>query len=109
MQTLMKKIALSFFVLASSGAYVWYQAGTGPTSDAIDTAGPANAAVESLPQPAGPAPTSVTAVAPPAMPTPATEQQGVQLEPAATPPATVDKEATAAIVQLASKPYAVAT
>jgi|GEM_PF-1297784 len=105
----MKKIALSFFVLASSGAYVWDQAGSGPTSDVIDTTGPANAAEESLPQPAGLAPASVTAVAPPTMPSPAIKQQGVQLEPPVTPPATVDKETTAASLQRASKPSALAT
>ena len=37
----MKKIALSLFVIASSGAYVWDQAGKGPIGDVIGTAGPA--------------------------------------------------------------------
>ncbi|UVK57602.1 hypothetical protein DBIPINDM_008214 (plasmid) [Mesorhizobium sp. AR02] len=39
----MKRIALSLFVIASSGAYVWGQAGKDPTGDVIDTAGPAGA------------------------------------------------------------------
>ncbi|MBN9216710.1 MAG: FMN-binding protein [Mesorhizobium sp.] len=104
----MKKIALSFFVLASSGAYVWDQAGSGPISDVIDTTGPVNATEQGLSQAAEPAPASIIAVAPPATPSPAIERQGVQLEPPVTPPGTVDKETTAAILQRASKPSAVA-
>lgn len=47
----MKQIALSLFVIASSGAYVWDQAGTAPANDLIDADGAANAATQSTPQP----------------------------------------------------------
>ncbi|MGX8009976.1 FMN-binding protein [Mesorhizobium sp. ORM8.1] len=105
----MKQIALSLFVIASSSAYVWDQAGKGSTSDAIDMAGPADAIDESLLQPVRPASASATAVAPPAVPSPAIVQQGVRLEPLATSPATVGTETTAAIATLASKPPAFTT
>ena len=35
----MKQIALSLFVIASSGAYVWDQAGTPPANDLVDMDG----------------------------------------------------------------------
>jgi len=40
----MKQIALSLFVIAASGAYVWDQAGKTPADDALDSTLPANAA-----------------------------------------------------------------
>ncbi|RAZ91015.1 FMN-binding domain-containing protein [Mesorhizobium hawassense] len=53
----MKKIALSLFVIASSGAYVLDQAGRQPGNDLIDTQGSANAAEQNtLPLLAPPAP-----------------------------------------------------
>ena len=39
----MKQIALSLFVVAASGAYVWDQAGNRPADDALDSALPADA------------------------------------------------------------------
>lgn len=47
----MKQIALSLFVIAASGAYVWVQAGKPPADDALDFALPANAAVVPTTQP----------------------------------------------------------
>ena len=40
----MKQIALSLFVVAASGAYVWDQAGKGSADDMLGSALPANAA-----------------------------------------------------------------
>lgn len=60
----MKQIALSLFVIATSGAYVWDQAGQDPandmlgSSDMLGTALPANAPKEPAAQPAEPAPTA---------------------------------------------------
>ncbi|KAA3442004.1 FMN-binding domain-containing protein [Mesorhizobium sp. SARCC-RB16n] len=100
----MKKIALSLFVIASSGAYVWEQAGKVPSGDAIDTAGPANTAVETVQQLVGPAPAPAAVIAAPATPPLAIRQ----VEPWATPPAKVGIETTAAIAAPISKLSAVA-
>jgi uncharacterized protein with FMN-binding domain len=80
----MRQIALSLFVIASSGAYVWDQAGKDPAGDI---------------QPLGqvPAPAAVA----PALPSLAIEQQSVLSETPATPPTTVVSETMAAI---AAKP-----
>ncbi|TPI13111.1 FMN-binding protein [Mesorhizobium sp. B4-1-3] len=102
----MKQIALSLFVIASSGAYVWDQAGKAPSGEVIDTAS-ANTAEEAVEQPIGPAPASATAVAPPAVPLPAMERRSVR--PPATPPAMARSETTAAIAAPASTPSAAAT
>ena len=51
----MKKIALSLFVIASSGAYVWGQAGKLPANDLVDTTADA-AEQNTLPLVAPPAP-----------------------------------------------------
>ncbi|MDG4892240.1 FMN-binding protein [Mesorhizobium sp. WSM4976] len=50
----MKQIALSLFVIASSGAYVWDQAGTPPANDLVDMGGAANAATQGTAQPSVP-------------------------------------------------------
>ncbi|TPK62981.1 FMN-binding protein [Mesorhizobium sp. B2-4-19] len=106
----MKQIALSLFVIASSGAYVWDQAGTGPAGDMIDTAGSANAAEDSVAQPPAPAsPVQTDPIPPPAPPSPGIRQQSVRLDPPATTPASVGGEITAAIsapapMQQATKP-----
>ncbi|UVK55873.1 FMN-binding protein [Mesorhizobium sp. AR02] len=106
----MKQIALSLFVIASSGAYVayvWDQAGKGPAGDLIDAAGPANATKDSVLQtPLDPAPARAGAVAPFALTAPAIERQGVRLEPPATRPATVGSEITGAIAAPAPKQQA---
>ncbi|TGQ53095.1 FMN-binding protein [Mesorhizobium sp. M1C.F.Ca.ET.193.01.1.1] len=44
----MKQIALSLFVIASSGAYVWSQAGSPPADDLIDVRSPTGASEQSL-------------------------------------------------------------
>jgi len=81
MQPLMKQIALSLFVIASSGAYVWDQAGKGPAGDMIDTAGPARAAEDNVFQSLGQVPAPA-----PAVPSPAIGQQSVRTETPAAPP-----------------------
>jgi uncharacterized protein with FMN-binding domain len=80
----MKQIALSLFEIASSGAYVWDQAGKGPAGDLIETADPAHAAEDHVLQP-------------PAAPSPAAGHQSVQTELPASPPTTVVNETTIAI------------
>lgn len=103
----MKQIALSLFVIASSGAYVWDQAGKPPTGDVIDTAGPASAAEESvLPPPAPASPIPTNPVPAPAAPSPGILQQSVRFGSAATTPPTVASETTAAIATLAQEPPA---
>ena len=97
MQPLMKQIALSLFVIASSGAYVWDQAGKGPAGDMIDTAGPARAAEDNVFQPLGQVPAPAAAVVAPALPSPAIGQQSVPTETPATPPTTVVSETTVAM------------
>jgi uncharacterized protein with FMN-binding domain len=70
----MKQIALSLFVIAASGAYVWEQAGKSPADDFLGSALPANAAEESsLPPAASPAFT-------PARPAPTHEVSREKLE-----------------------------
>jgi uncharacterized protein with FMN-binding domain len=94
----MKQIALSLFVIASSGAYVWDQAGKGPTGDVIDTAGPASAAEKSVLLPTAPVDPVPTGPLPaPAPPSPGIPQRSVRLESPATTPAMVGSETTAAI------------
>ncbi|TPN50352.1 FMN-binding protein [Mesorhizobium sp. B1-1-9] len=51
----MKQIALSLFVVAVSGAYVWDQAGKRPVDDVLGSALPAEAADVPAAKPAGPA------------------------------------------------------
>ena len=75
----MKQIALSLFVIASSGAYVWDQAGNAPAGDVLDTAGPASAAEV------------------PALPSPPIEPQSVRIEPPPVPSVTVISKTTVAI------------
>ncbi|WP_033838607.1 FMN-binding protein [Mesorhizobium loti] len=97
----MKKIALSFFVLASSGAYVWDQAATAPTLDILDTADP-SAAQKSVQEPAGMTLAPATAVAPHPLLAPTTDHQSVRIEAPETPPATLGNETTSAISAPAS-------
>ena len=103
----MKQIALSLFVIASSGAYVWDQAGKPLTGDVIDTAGPASAAEESMPPPPAPAsPISTNPVPAPAAPSPGIPQQSVRFVSPAATPATVASETTAAIAVPTQEPPA---
>lgn len=97
MQPLMKQIALSLFVIASSGAYVWDQAGKGSVGDMIDTAGPARAAEDNVFQPLGQMPAPAAAVVAPAVPSPAIGQQSVRTETPAAPLTTVVSETTVAM------------
>jgi uncharacterized protein with FMN-binding domain len=98
---LMKQIALSLFVLASSGAYVWDQAGTQPANDLIDADGSANAATQSASQPFVPpapaAPVAVQATPLPKIP------QTAQREPASQRTVAVSADNTASIA-IAPKP-----
>ncbi len=101
----MKQIALSLFVIASSGAYVWDQAGKPPAGDVIDTAGPASAAEESvLPTPASPI--YASPVPEPAASSPGIPGQTVRFESPANTPTTVASETTAAIATPAQEPPA---
>ena len=104
----MKQIALSLFVIASSGAYVWDQAGKAPAGDVIDMGGTVSAAEDSLSLPPGPATAPVAAAAPPAPRAPKPLRPGVRIEPPATPPATVGRETTAAIASPIPQPPAAA-
>ncbi|TSE12374.1 FMN-binding protein [Mesorhizobium intechi] len=102
----MKQIALSLFVIASSGAYVWDQAGKAPAGDMIDTAGSANAAEDSVLQPPAPASPVRTDPTPAPAPSPGIRQQNVRLDPVATTPTSVGGETTAAISAPAPKQQA---
>lgn len=103
----MKQIALSLFVIASSGAYVWDQPGKGPAGDMIDTAGSANTAEDSAVQrPAPASPVQTDPIPAPAPPSPAIRQQSARLDPAATTPTSVGGETTAAISAPAPKQQA---
>ncbi len=79
----MKQIALSLFVIVSSGAYVWNQAGTDPAGDMNDTAGSASSAEDNAMQPPGRAPAALPVVVTPALPSPTFERQSVRIEPTA--------------------------
>lgn len=75
----MKQIALSLFVIASSGAYVWDQAGKLPDNDLIDAQGAANPPEQNMSSPA----TAATPFAPaqaPMVALPADPQLNVPLE-----------------------------
>lgn len=92
----MKKIALSLFVIASSGAYVWDQAGKLPANDPIDTLGAADTGQQnSLPMVAPPA---RTAPAPARAATAASgPDQSAAHEPAPRKPVAIGRDTSAAI------------
>ncbi|MDG4875305.1 FMN-binding protein [Mesorhizobium sp. WSM4935] len=98
----MKQIALSLFVIASSGAYVWDQAGKLPDNDLIDTQG-ANAAEQSALPP-------VTSLAPadpvraPAATQPVVPQLDVPRVPAPRKTVEARKDTSATIAVAASRP-----
>ncbi|RUY20301.1 FMN-binding protein, partial [Mesorhizobium sp. M7A.F.Ca.US.001.04.2.1] len=104
----MKQIALSLFVIASSGAYVLDQAAKPPAGDMIDMGSAVNAAGDSVSQPLGPVTAPVAAATPPALRAPELPRPGVRIEPTATPPATVGRETTAAIASPVPQPPAAA-
>ncbi|WP_192248589.1 FMN-binding protein [Mesorhizobium silamurunense] len=99
----MKQIALSLFVIASSGAYVWDQAGKLPDNDLVDTQGTANAAEQNMlspatpPTPAGPAPA-------PAATLPPAPQLNVLREPASRKTVEARKDTAATIAAAAPQP-----
>lgn len=96
----MKHIALSLFVIASSGAYVWEQAGTG-------AAGDAGAVEENVLQPPQQPPAPAPAFAPSAPPLPARQPQSLRVElPPAILPSTVITKTAVAIATPASEPRA---
>lgn len=61
MQLPMKQIALSLFVIAASGAYVWDQAGKGPADEILGAALPADAAKARAALPAREGPPAIAA------------------------------------------------
>ncbi|WP_245437199.1 FMN-binding protein [Mesorhizobium helmanticense] len=91
----MKQIALSLFVIAASGAYVWVQAGNPPADDALDSALPANAAVVPATQP-NVAPRSAASPAIRALPEPIETPRRTQFP--------VAREVTAGIAAPGEKP-----
>ncbi|MFB9984362.1 FMN-binding protein [Mesorhizobium kowhaii] len=97
----MKQIALSLIVIASSGAYVWDQSGTGPANDLIDGAQPASAIGDTLPSVIAPA---VVHPVPAPAAQPKVRQQDVRQEPAPRIAPDVGKEATVVIAAAAPKP-----
>ncbi|RWM11922.1 MAG: FMN-binding protein [Mesorhizobium sp.] len=102
----MKKTALSLFVIASSGAYVWSQAGKLPTDDLIDLGSPANATEQSMLPPVGqPAPADPVAPATrlPRVP------QNMRREPAPRSPVDVGTDTAATISAAAPKPAVAAS
>lgn len=90
----MKQIALSLFVIAASGAYVWEQAGTAPADDMLGSTQPADAAEGGTAQPVIPAAPTDNAPAPTM---PVIRQQSVRLEPQFNTPPAIGRETTAAI------------
>ncbi|WP_246671454.1 FMN-binding protein [Mesorhizobium sp. B2-4-12] len=103
-ETRMKKIALSLFVIAASGAYVWEQPGKAQTDDMLGSALPADATERDAGQPAIPATPADTAPSPaPALLEP--RRQSTRLEPRVdVPSSAISKETTAAIPMPAPEP-----
>ncbi|MDX8481502.1 FMN-binding protein [Mesorhizobium sp. VK24D] len=96
----MKQIALSLFVIAASGGYVWEQSDKVRVDDLIGSALPADAAEQDAGQPAVP---NVPAV--PALSLPEPSPQSTRLETrVGLPPSATAKEMTAAIPSPAPKP-----
>lgn len=98
---LMKQIALSLFVIASSGAYVWDQAGTPPANDLVDMDGTADAATQGTSQSFAP-PASADPVMAPAKSQRKISQDAPR-EPAPLKPVDVKADTTASIA-IAPKP-----
>jgi len=97
----MKKIALSLFVIATSGAYVWEQSGKAQPDDMLGSALPADATERDAAQPVT-LPTPADVAPAPASPQPGRQSSG--LEPGVDLPSpAVSKETTAAIPVLAPK------
>jgi uncharacterized protein with FMN-binding domain len=96
----MKQIALSLVVIASSGAYVWDQAGKGLPADMLGSALPADATEQSSLRPV------ISAVAAPAHATisPEIRRQTAPSEPRVRTGFVIDKETTTAIAARAQKP-----
>jgi uncharacterized protein with FMN-binding domain len=98
----MKQIALSLFVIAASGAYVWEQAGKNPADDFLGSALPVSAAEESsLPPAALPA---LTPARPAPMPLPEVGRQREKLEPRLIGLSAVSKETASGIAASAAIP-----
>lgn len=89
----MKQIALSLFVIAASGAYVWEQAGKGPADDMLGSTQPAEGGTAQPAIPAAPADNAPL----PAPTMPVIRQQSVRLEPRFNTPPAIGSETTAAI------------
>lgn len=95
----MKQIALSLFVIASSGAYVWDQAGTPPANDLVDMDGAANATTQGTSQPFIPSAASSASADPIVAPAKSqrTVPQDAQREPTPQRPVEVKADTTASI------------
>ncbi|OQM74639.1 FMN-binding protein [Manganibacter manganicus] len=99
----MKQIALSLFVIAASGVYVWEQAGKASADDMLGPAPPADAMATNSSRPILPAVAAEAGpVSSPARPVPEVRRQRAQLEPP-TPPA-ANKGTTAVIAASPTKP-----
>jgi uncharacterized protein with FMN-binding domain len=99
MQLPMKQIALSLFVIAASGAYVWDQAGRGPADGMLGSALPADATEESSLRPA----VSAVAAPAPAIISPEIRQQTAHAETRVRTGFLIDKGTTAAIAAPSGK------
>lgn len=95
----MKQIALSLFVIAASGTYVFDQHGNGPAGDMLDTAGSGNSADSNVLNPGGLAPTTAATTVPSASSEPANNQRGARINPEAPRPAPHGTEHKAAIAE----------
>lgn len=91
----MKQIALSLFVIAASGAYVWNQADKNPADDMLDSALPADAGEARAAQPREPVRSAAR---------PAFQNQPVPLEPPFSAPFPTTRETTAGIAAPTERP-----
>jgi uncharacterized protein with FMN-binding domain len=103
MQLLMKQIALSLLVIASSGAYVWEQPAKAPASDITDTTAPAGIAEDTTANSPNQSPAPAAPAAAPAMSSPVIDERRVRFEPPATPPITIDSEIAATVDALVAE------
>lgn len=99
----MKKIALSFFVIASSGAYVWDQVGKLPANDPIGTLGAADTAEQNTLPLVAP-PTRMAPAPPRAATSASAPDQSTAHEPAPRNPVEIGGDTAVAITPPAAKP-----
>jgi uncharacterized protein with FMN-binding domain len=99
----MKQVALSLFVIAASGAYVWDQAGKNAADDVLASPIPTDALAGDTAQPVIPASPADDSPAP-LPPMPEVRQQNVLHEPRLSAQPAIGKETTAAIAAPTPKP-----